>query len=113
MKYMTVRGKKRKKIQHSENGKQGKENPNTLAIFIKAFKKKRRSKSTKSVLTYWTQKYNQVSYFVQYGPLKSMFDIICRIFTIHIHRGHLRHLILQYHSFAFNRGYDAQLQSKA
>lgn len=29
-----------KKIQHSENDKQGKENPNTPAIFAKALKKK-------------------------------------------------------------------------
>lgn len=39
------------------------------------------------------------------GSLKSMSDIFWRIFTVHIHRGHLKHLILQYHVFAYNRGY--------
>lgn len=99
-----------KKIQHSENDKQGKENPNTPAIFAKALKK------AKQPNQYWPTGHKNTTRshtMCNNGPLKSMFDIICRIFTIHIHRGHLRHLILQYHLFAYNRGYDAQLQSKA
>lgn len=98
------------KIQHSKCDTQRKKNPFTPARSAKAFK----SKWTKSVLlTYGTQKYNQVSYFVQLWAFKSGSDIFCRIFTNHIHREHLRHLILQYHLFAYNWGYDAQLRSKA
>lgn len=66
MTYITFFWEKLKSVQKMTNGRN--RNPNGACNICKSLEKK--TKPTGSVLTYGTQKYNQVSYFVQERAFK-------------------------------------------
>lgn len=65
----------------------------------------KKCRSASSGSKYTREKYNQFNTLCNDSLFKSMSDIICRLFTILIHRGHMRHLILQYRLLPNQQGW--------